>query len=536
MPAAYYDLYGEEGALFVLKLNLLDKDGNPVNLVVPSLGQAVPAVYVPEELAAIDIVASEITEINAKLTLKSNLFTTDSVVLFETNPSDGNGTIILKDSKTNINLDHNILFHKMLTKEIVYLGVLEEVELVEPGIGMHPQVRSVYDNLGSLFTLNYFRKTNSNDNNNSYTTGIPYPKENSISLNYGVCDSSVASVVLARRSQRSGYTIGDIKDLNTLPGSIICPFYNHGSDIEEAKSFFLEGLLRQELVTDGCTSNNTTGPAAGEFITIKNNAGTGYIFTVTSVNTLNEYSFYNNGVHYRLLKTYLVLWNSLGYSYYEIKNLIAGGLSCQYENVATAEFGGTAINTQHTWQYLSAVSAFGCEYSNNNTSIHKLYSNSSNADPRMYGESNPQNTYKLSCDKNNAIGRVDKYQQCYCLWRMFDNIPAASTDERGQLPGTTYDLKYGDPNDTTSTGRYITVTGTGGKDRNGNIITDGHDLIRYTKPQVRVTNVSSKEISILGSHFYDLELNYTVLKDGVSQVYTIRMMQGKFTISPEVSD
>ena len=175
MSAAYYDLYGEEGALFVVKLNILDKDGVSVNLLDKSNGKTL---YIPEELKAIGV--TEVTDIKATLSLKSNLFEDEALMFFTTDSTvytgnDTIGRISLKEgSKLNPNLDHNVILYRKMTESIVISGVPTALELVDGGIGIGAQ-EYVTDVKGTKIKLTVNRKYNDTNTVHPYTSEKPYP-------------------------------------------------------------------------------------------------------------------------------------------------------------------------------------------------------------------------------------------------------------------------------------------------------------------------------------------------------------------------
>jgi len=61
MSAAYYDLYAEEDALFVAKLNILTPEGDTAILKLPSPNPSNLKLYIPPEILAIGQVVTNIT-------------------------------------------------------------------------------------------------------------------------------------------------------------------------------------------------------------------------------------------------------------------------------------------------------------------------------------------------------------------------------------------------------------------------------------------------------------------------------------------
>lgn len=61
MSAAYYDLYAEEDALFVAKLNILTPEGDTAILKLPSPNPSSLKLYIPPEILAIGQVVTNIT-------------------------------------------------------------------------------------------------------------------------------------------------------------------------------------------------------------------------------------------------------------------------------------------------------------------------------------------------------------------------------------------------------------------------------------------------------------------------------------------
>lgn len=225
MSAAYYDLYGEEGALFVVKLNILDKDGKSVNLLknYTKNGQLVP-LYIPEELKAIGV--TKVTDIQVKLSLKPNLFDDEPIMFFTSDSSvyNGNDTIgkiqLKEGSQYNTSLDYNIILHRKMSQSIVASGIPTEIEVVDGGIGIgnpgniyssDPRLRNkfgVYDTKGTLYQFTLGRLYNDPDSTvHVYTAEKPYPygySGTSLGLGTqsgGICSTTVTSVKIINNPQ-----------------------------------------------------------------------------------------------------------------------------------------------------------------------------------------------------------------------------------------------------------------------------------------------------------------------------------------------
>lgn len=181
MSAAYYDLYGEEGALFVVKLNILDKDGKSVNLdktATDTAGNLIP-LYIPEELKAVGV--GQVTDIKATLSLKSNLFDEEPLMLFTTDSSvyannDTIGRILLKKgSQFDRNLDHNVILHRKMTQSLIISGIPTALELVDGGVGISDMNVTLIDKKGTQIKVTVGRLYNNEAPVQSYTQEKPYP-------------------------------------------------------------------------------------------------------------------------------------------------------------------------------------------------------------------------------------------------------------------------------------------------------------------------------------------------------------------------
>jgi len=568
MPAAYYDLYGEEGAFFVLKLNLLDKDGKPVNLSDSTKG-----FYVPEELQALGIQSSEIQSINGRLQLKSNIFNEDSIILFKSDgPTTSEGSIILKDSLNNKTLDHNILIHKKLTRTTLILGQLEGMELVEPGIGLVPQNLIVTDVKGTTYRITTSKLGNPDTEATYHSADKPYPRTRLYTTggNFGVCDYTLSNVTINKVNTKASYSEGEILDLNVGAGGFPCVYYTYGASegIGTEDPIETENLIYYLSVTSlyGAATPQVpnqgdiipfTGVINGQTVTLPFTVAVRYggtpregrwdaVFGLwyggdTSTGDFKSYTklqqFFST-----VSRTNNITFTRQNWNDGTPKGSIPAGAGT---GVIQALGGAHAVycGDKSQWKNPPNADVF-------NTAAQKsLTLNNFQIDPRVITDigGNPSSgpsgsaekrLYFLSCSKqqkylNQWDGWADGFAQCGCLMKIYagaDNTAIETMNTRivdevatSVLPDAIYDLKSG------TTGGVPS-----GKFMNGVEVQDGRDLMRYVTPKIKVTSVSQKDVSILGTHFYDLELDFVVTGANAG-TYTIRMMQGKFTISPEVS-
>ena len=573
MPAAYYDLYGEEGSFFVLKLNLLDKDGKPVNLSDFSKG-----FYVPEELQALGIQSSQISSISARLQIKSNIFNQDSINLFKSgNPSTSEGSIVLKDSFNNKTLDHNILIYKKLERTTLILGQLEGIELITPGIGLSTSSGRVLDSKGTTYTITTSRLANPDTEATYFSADLPYPRTRLFSAQgVGVCDSTVSNVTINRVNTKSSYSVGEELELNVAPFAFPCAFYGYGASegIDSEDPIETENLIYYLSVTSIHDAGTHQIPNVGDVINL-----TG---TIDGLNRTLKFVIANRycgtGTLFQPCQTTAGRWDavfSLWYggddttdnylSYSKLQaffNTVSRtdniSFTRQEFNVTTGRPKGPVLPSAATGQIvaLGGANRIYCgnksEWENpldasvfNTVGQWPLTKNNFQLDPRVIrdiggnpavgpGGSAERRLYFLSCSKQDKFlnqwdGWADQFSTCGCLMKIYTdsqqitNMETRTFNEGSIVPSAIYDLKAGASGGLTP-----------GKIMNGVTVQDGRNLMRYTKPVLRVTEVSQKDVSILGTHFYDLELDFTVTGSN-AETYTIRMMQGKFTISPEVS-
>lgn len=481
MSSAYYDLFGEEGTLFVLKLNILDKTGKSA-MLCNSCADATRPLYIPEELKAIGV--SSVQNIKANLSLKGNISDSNAFVLFSsTDTSAGVGKIDLKKgSFYDETLDHNILIYKKLNRAIITPSYITSYEFIDFGSGLASiGTSTVITTSGGSGTGATFKVSES----------LPVPK----------------------------YTIGDCIGVTSACGRSMSV-----KPITEATDADRKNPSNIPLVNKG------SGYAVGDIITLDIPEG--------NLEFYQEYkrSSYVGGSNIYLGTT--VNGNSLliGCDGGVIKKCFGGRGANR-----TSGDGGVPSDTLYQGSQEAAT---------NGQSNSRL--------PVSWKQTVPYKTWNRGCPCSGTQSPsgtfaatpaeiLEQKKQTNGTFGIYQPIPIGTENPTvvgTYLPASTLVGTYILPqSDITYGSQTYSATPKGGQiGPNGLAMNCAFpfNYFTYTKPTIKVLDVETQTLSLIGTFFYDLELTFTctVTVEGTStpnQIFTLRMIQGKFTITPEIS-
>ena len=484
MSSAYYDLFGEEGTLFVLKLNILDKTGKSA-MLCNTCADATHPLYIPEELKAIGV--SSVQNIKANLSLKGNISDSNAFVLFSsTADTPGVGKVDLKKgSFYDETLDHNILIYKKLNRAIITPAYITSYEFVDFGSGLASiGTSTVITTSGGSGTGATFKISES----------LPVPKYATGSC-IGVTSACGRSIFVkpiteATDDQRinpsniplfnkgENYAVGDIITLDIPEGNL--EYY-----AESLRSTEIGGRLASTVANrdylliscDGAVIKKCYGGAGG-------------------LRTASD-----GGIPSDLLYT---------------------GSQNTYSNLQTNS------RLPFTWKRASNNQTFyrGCPCS---------------------GTESPPNSFAATPAEISIQKRLPDGTFNYNGYQPAPIGTENQTPERILLPSTiagTYILPESDIQLTFGgvERTYKAIPQTGQTSPNGYPMNCAFpfDYFTYRKPTIKVLDVETQTLSLIGTFFYDLELTFTCTvtvgaTSNSGQVFTLRMIQGKFTITPEIS-
>lgn len=486
MSSAYYDLFGEEGTLFVLKLNILDKTGKSA-MLCNSCADATHPLYIPEELKAIGV--SSVQNIKANLSLKGNISDSNAFVLFSsTADTPGVGKVDLKKgSFYDETLDHNILIYKKLNRAIITPAYITSYEFVDFGSGLASiGTSTVITTSGGSGTGATFKISES----------LPVPKYATGGC-IGVTSACGRSIFVkpiteATDAERinpsniplfnkgANYAVGDIITLDIPEGNLEFYAEYKRSVYVGGSNIYLASAVNPNQLLIGCDggvikkcyggrgANRTSGDGGTPVDTLYK----GSPYAVTNVQSNSRLP-----VSYRTITPYYT-WNR--------------GCPCSGTESPTSSF--AAKSEEILEQKTQSNGTFG------------IYQ------PVPIGTESP-----------TSAGTY---------------LPASTLVGTYILPQSDFTYKY----DSQDTRTYSATPQLGQTAPNGLAMNCAFpfDYFTYRKPTIKVLDVETQTLSLIGTFFYDLELTFTctVTVEEIStpgQIFTLRMIQGKFTITPEIS-